>query len=72
MTYVFEGKKQKKNLIFENLCHFRKEKSNWTFFLYSKPNSFQVKKEKKEKAEPYIVKTYDISEKKKITKPFFL
>ncbi len=68
----FWKKKRKKNLIFENLCHFRKEKNNWTFF-YSKPNSFQVKKKKQEKAEPYIFKTYDISgkKKKKKTEPFF-
>jgi hypothetical protein len=67
---MFLDFEEKKNLIFENLCHFRKEKNNWTFF-YSKPNSFQVKKKKKEKAEPYIFKIYNISEKKKKTEPFF-
>jgi hypothetical protein len=30
-----------------------------------------VKKNEKEKAEPYIFKIYDISEKKKKTEPFF-
>jgi hypothetical protein len=65
---MFLEEKKKKELDFRKLMSFQKRKKQPNLFL---GNSFQVKKKKKEKAEPYIFKTYAISEKKKKTEPFF-